>query len=206
MLKMGLNGWVRSVEVNGKVHKVKRMPVTTHSGAWYRPIRGIVHHATAGCGDLAGLRSVLQSRKVSAHFGIDRNGNIAQFVSLNNQAWHACDANDEWIGVEHIAYSSCKHTDKQLEASAALFAGIIQWVGHHKKGHIPVEHQGGTPPAAGIADHVDGGASWGNHGDGLRYAPAPTWDYKKYLATIKHNLGTGPAKHTHGDTSTKPKK
>lgn len=201
-------GWVRSVLVNGKRKKVRKLPVNHFSRGWpYGKPHGIVFHDTAGCGTLAGLRAVLQDRDVSAHFGIDHEGNIAQFVALKNRAWHAVEANSRWFGVEHIALpGKCNKTERQMDSSVALFAGIIAWNARKNHAHIPIEHRNGTPPPDGIAGHVDGGAAWGNHSDTLGYAPAPgNWrNWPFYLEQIRRALHLGQEHSTHGTEQVKP--
>lgn len=51
----------------------------------------VVLHYTAGGGTAESLGRFFQSSQNSAHFGIDRKGEIAQYVSIRNTAWHAGD-------------------------------------------------------------------------------------------------------------------
>ena len=62
-------------------------------------------------------------RRVSSHFLVGQNGDIAQFVPVADTAWHAVSANPYSIGVEHEATSanpSQWNTTAMLQASADL--------------------------------------------------------------------------------------
>lgn len=63
---------------------------------WHSSRRGfvpdlVVIHYTAGRGDVDALANYFKrgTRKVSAHFGIGRNGDIVQMVDTSYSAWHA---------------------------------------------------------------------------------------------------------------------
>jgi AmpD protein len=70
----------------------------------------------------------LQGLTVSAHFFIDRNGHITQFVSCDARAWHAGvsqhegreQCNDFSIGIELEGTDTLAYTDAQYEALGAL--------------------------------------------------------------------------------------
>lgn len=57
------------------------------------PVELLVMHYTAGRGDERGTGRVFASpsRNASAHFGIGRSGGLAQYVALDDAAWHAGD-------------------------------------------------------------------------------------------------------------------
>ena len=168
------------------------------SGLW-KPgegsIWGIIYHATGDCGTgpeqtaLENLKWVLEENRTSVHFGIDRLGNIAQYLPIYRKARHAEEADEHWIGIEHIQSIECGHTRKQLTASAQLSASIIKWVEEDLKdpdnpndpeskgwGSIPIQHASNRPPHRGLADHRQGGWLWGNHMDGLTYGEFPVRD------------------------------
>jgi hypothetical protein len=64
------------------------------------------------------------ARQVSAHYVIDRNGDIYQMVRDGDRANHARGANSNSIGIEHVATESQALADAQSEATAAL----IRWL------------------------------------------------------------------------------
>jgi N-acetyl-anhydromuramyl-L-alanine amidase AmpD len=85
----------------------------------------IVLHCTEG--SLASALAEFQrtdSRKVSAHYVIDRNGDIYQMVNDTDCANHCMGANDGSIGIEHVGSETDSLTAPQAAASAAL----IQWL------------------------------------------------------------------------------
>ncbi len=61
---------------------------------------------------------------VSAHYVIDKNGDIYQMVNDGDKAWHAVHANASSIGIEHVAEPGDQLTPGQEKASVAL----IRWL------------------------------------------------------------------------------
>jgi len=78
----------------------------------------------------AGLEGV----RVSAHFVVDREGKIAQFVPLSRRAWHAGesswegreDCNDYAIGIEMIGDEQHPFTAAQYRETARLCRVLMQ--------------------------------------------------------------------------------
>ena len=64
-----------------------------------------------------------QSR-VSAHYVVDKNGDIYQMVRDDCSAWHAKAANFKSIGIEHVGTAADRLTDAQSMASAEL----VRWL------------------------------------------------------------------------------
>jgi N-acetyl-anhydromuramyl-L-alanine amidase AmpD len=86
----------------------------------------IVLHCTEA--SLAGTIEEFQKsggRQVSAHYVIDRNGDIYQTVSDSDRANHCIGANESSIGIEHVGAETEALTAPQAAASAALFAGCL---------------------------------------------------------------------------------
>ena len=85
---------------------------------------------------IAGLR-------VSAHFYIRRNGELWQFVSCDDRAWHAGashyrgrgDCNDDSVGIELEGVESGPFETAQYEALSGLCAAIAQ--------QYPIQHIAG---------------------------------------------------------------
>jgi AmpD protein len=76
----------------------------------------------------------IEGMKVSAHFYIRRNGDLQQFVSANDRAWHAgassyrqrSNCNDNSIGIELEGVAGDRFEDSQYETLAGLCAAILQ--------------------------------------------------------------------------------
>lgn len=62
--------------------------------------------------------------RVSAHYVVDKNGDIFQMVRDDCSAWHAKTANSRSIGIEHVATAADQLTDTQSKASAEL----VRWL------------------------------------------------------------------------------
>lgn len=62
--------------------------------------------------------------QVSAHYVVDKNGDIYQMVSDDRSAWHAKAINSRTIGIEHVATATDRLTDDQSVASAQL----VRWL------------------------------------------------------------------------------
>jgi AmpD protein len=85
----------------------------------------------------------IQGMEVSAHFYIRRNGELWQFVSANDRAWHAgasryrgrSNCNDDSIGIELEGIEGGLFEDSQYETLAVLCAAIWQ--------HYPIVHIAG---------------------------------------------------------------
>jgi hypothetical protein len=87
----------------------------------------IVVHCTEG--SLAGTLAEFQrtdSRKVSAHYVIDRNGDIYQMVNDADCANHCMGANAGSIGIEHVGSETDSLSAPQAAASAALIRWLLQ--------------------------------------------------------------------------------
>src|SRR5438874_6519273 len=87
----------------------------------------IVLHCTEG--SLASALAEFQrsdSRKVSAHYVIDRNGDIYQMVNDADCANHCMGANTGSIGIEHVGGETDALAAPQAAASAALIRWLLQ--------------------------------------------------------------------------------
>ena len=65
-------------------------------------------------------------RQVSAHYVIDKNGDIYQMVRDSDRANHCRGANENSIGIEHVGQPSDALTDAQAKSSAALIAWLLE--------------------------------------------------------------------------------
>ena len=87
----------------------------------------IVLHCTEG--SLASTLAEFQKadgRQVSAHYVIDRNGDIYQMVSDSDRSNHCMGANQNSIGIEHVGIETDPLAAQQAAASAALIRWLLQ--------------------------------------------------------------------------------
>ena len=87
----------------------------------------IVVHCTEG--SLASALAEFQKsdgRQVSAHYVIDRNGDIYQMVSDSDRSNHCMGANQNSIGIEHVGSETDSLTAPQAAASAALIRWLLE--------------------------------------------------------------------------------
>jgi hypothetical protein len=85
----------------------------------------IVLHCTEG--SLASTLAEFQKsggRQVSAHYVIDRNGDIYQMVNDSDRANHCMGANQNSIGIEHVGGD----TDSLATPQAAASIALIRWL------------------------------------------------------------------------------
>jgi AmpD protein len=103
----------------------------------------------------------IRGLKVSAHFLIRRGGELLQFVSCDQRAWHAGvsqyrgrgQCNDDSIGIELEGLEGSGFEAPQYETLVALCAAIGQ--------HYPIEHVAGHEHIAPDRKHDPGqGFDW----------------------------------------------
>jgi AmpD protein len=101
----------------------------------------------------------IQGMEVSSHFFIRRQGELLQFVSANDRAWHAGashyrgrgNCNDDSIGIELEGIEGGLFEDSQYETLASLCAAILQrYPTAHIAGHEHVAPGRKTDPGAGF--------------------------------------------------------
>jgi len=115
---------------------------------------------------LAGVR-------VSAHFVVDRAGNITQFVPLSKRAWHAGDSaweerpncNDYSIGIEMIGDEKQPFTQAQYRETARLCRVVMQHFPHISRERI-VGHQDIAP--------------------GRKWDPGRQWEWARFRRSLSH--------------------
>jgi hypothetical protein len=116
------------------------------------PILGVVLHTTnhkQGEESIARFRNDWQAAQAqSAHFVIDRSGQLGQCRSISEVAWHIGKNSIRYIGVEHIAKLDTSLTNDWVDASGELIAALNSILS------IPL--QGITSAGdSGIGIHVD---------------------------------------------------
>ena len=90
-----------------------------------------------------------RNSRVSAHYVVDKNGDIYQMVRDDCSAWHAKTANSRSIGIEHVAVAADRLTDAQSAASAELVCWLAAEYG------IPVANVVGHKFAPGNEGTTD---------------------------------------------------
>lgn len=84
----------------------------------------VVHYTTAGNVDSTIGWFKNSESQVSAHYVIDKNGDIYQMVKDTDKAFHAAKANRTSIGIEHVA----KKGDRLTEAQEKSSIHLIKWL------------------------------------------------------------------------------
>jgi hypothetical protein len=118
---------------HGQAHDVVKPPVkqfirspnvSSRNGV---SISMIVMHYTDGSSAQGAIdRFSDPANKVSAHYIIERNGDIYQMVEDSDEAWHARAANPYSIGIEHVALPNQQMSDQQTVSSVALVAWLMK--------------------------------------------------------------------------------
>jgi N-acetyl-anhydromuramyl-L-alanine amidase AmpD len=145
-------------------------PQTPHIGSWF----------------------AREEADTSAHYMVDQNGDIIQFVCEQDTAWHARGANRRSIGIEHVAiqqggaryprpdgsvqtFPYTPPTDAEYRTSAALVAHLC------RKYAL-------TPDRTTIIGHreADSGTTHASCPDGA-------WDWELYMAMVAERYAALPA-------------
>ena len=101
----------------------------------------------------------IRGMQVSAHFFIRRNGELWQFVSCDDRAWHAGasswrgrdNCNDDSVGIELEGLEGLEFEPAQYEALAAVCAAIAQrYPVRHVAGHEHIAPGRKQDPGAGF--------------------------------------------------------
>lgn len=134
----------------GVMPGVAYRPVTNHGGAAARPVGIVVHHAVSS---LAGAEARFNDpgSQASAHFFVEYDGTVTQFVDVDVVAWHACQANyTGWVGVEHESPTTGDLFPPLTGMQVAGTGRILRWL--HETYQVPLivsDH----PDASGVAYH-----------------------------------------------------
>jgi len=115
----------------------------------------------------------LQGLQVSAHFVVDRKGNVTQFVATDRRAWHAGAStwqgrdgcNDFAIGIEMIGDESTPFSTAQYRETARLCRSLMQRYPAICSDHI-VGHQDVAP--------------------GRKWDPGKQWDWQHFNRSLSH--------------------
>ncbi|WP_182466638.1 N-acetylmuramoyl-L-alanine amidase [Sphingomonas gilva] len=164
------------------------MPSPAYSGRGGQAIDRIVIHITgAPQSPHIGSWFAREEANSSAHYMVDQNGEIIQFVREQDKAWHAGSANRRSIGIEHVAiqqggarYGSTTYpytppTDAEYRASAALVAHLCRKYGL-------------TPDRTTIIGHREADTSTTHTA-----CPDGAWDWDGYMALVAQCYAALPA-------------
>jgi len=118
----------------------------------------------------------LKDVSVSAHFVVDRQGNITQFVPTSKRAWHAGEStwqgldncNDYSIGIEMIGDEQRKFTQRQYLQTARLCKSLMKTYPAIAKNRI-VGHQDIAPIR--------------------KWDPGKQWDWSLFFTILKKTRG-----------------
>lgn len=128
----------------------------------YHPILGAVLHHTVGSLDAAEARFNDPRAAASAHFGVGYDGEIRQWVSTYDRAWHAAGvgygANTEWVGIETESAASGDVWGPMTDAQLSACARIMAWLAETENVQLRVCDY---PQAGGLAYHSLNPPSWG---------------------------------------------
>ena len=101
----------------------------------------------------------IRGLKVSAHFFITRDGQLWQFVSCNDRAWHAgessfrgkANCNDFSVGIELEGLDGLLFEQAQYDSLSSLSASLLQaYPIHHVAGHEHIAPGRKQDPGAGF--------------------------------------------------------
>lgn len=91
------------------------------------PIKRIILHYTTSRNVQGTISHFLNpGSNVSAHYVVDRNGDIYQMVRDSEKAFHAFKENADSIGIEHVAAVGDKMTPEQEKSAVALIRFLMQ--------------------------------------------------------------------------------
>lgn len=95
--------------------------------------RVIVHHNAGKDMPHGGVLAAFDNNGTSAHYNVDVNGSIAQFVHDSDTAWHCPGVNSCSIGIEHANSSGAEGGwdvgDETIDAGAHLTAALCRAYG-----------------------------------------------------------------------------
>jgi len=152
---------------DGWVEEAKHEPVVYHSNGWpHGNPRGVMLHFQAGCGDPF---DSFNEKHNSAHFSIQRDASVIQYVSLRDMSWHAHEGSNFFFGIESaVSPPVCDYTVPMLEAMAELAATCMDWAEAQFGTPIPTVRSPGAAFDPGVKCHNDG------------ISPDSLWDPKRH--------------------------
>ena len=147
-----------------------------------RQIRYVIIHITGGPAHNEGPAvNTFRAGPASAHYIVNRQGEITQFVRDAHIANHVDNINSitnrDSIGIEHVNQWShgvhLRPTEMQYEASANLVA----WLCHQYQ--IPIVHSS-MRHSPGIRGHIEEQPNSGHVN-----CPNPAWEWDRYITMVR---------------------
>ena len=141
--------------------------------------RIVIHITSAGQTPYIGSWFTREDANSSAHYMVDQNGAIIQFVREQDTSWHARGANQRSIGIEHVAverggatYGSTHYP--YTPPSAAEYAASAELVAH-----LCFKY-GLTPDRTTIIGHREA-----DPGTSHSLCPDGAWDWDAYMPLVE---------------------
>jgi N-acetyl-anhydromuramyl-L-alanine amidase AmpD len=156
----------------------------------------VIHYDAAGSSRKC-FEILQDKRGLSVHFMLDVDGTIYQTLDLRDQAWHATKANPRSIGVEVANLGIPEGGEKQPAftdaqyASLAKLAAALCTVFPRIAPDAPRDAEGrivaGALDAAAFASFH--GILGHSHVQSNKQDPGPAFDWDRFLADVRANLG-----------------
>jgi len=179
------------------VTKIMPSPAYTDGRRGQSIDRIVIHITGAPQSRYIGSHFAREDADTSAHYMVDQNGDIIQFVREQDTAWHAKGANRRSIGIEHVAiqqggaryeqrdgsvktFPYTPPTDAEYQASAALVAHLCRTYAL-------------TPDRTAIIGHREA-----DPGTTHTSCPDGAWDWDRYMALVAKKYAVLPATQAMG--------
>ena len=118
-------GWLGIATPYPVKYKKQQVPMGAVMGA----VLHTTNH-TAGAESIARFQKDWNAKQAqSAHFVIDRSGQIGQCRMLSEVAWHISGSSPHYVGIEHISKPGMPITQAQIEASGTLLSVLSDSLG-----------------------------------------------------------------------------
>ena len=161
-------------------HEVKFFLASpNHRPMHNRSIDFVVIHITGGPAqdERSAINRFLRGEEdASAHYIVNRQGEIFQMVREKDVAYHAGGGwqNNRSIGIEHV---NSWNTDQRLRPTQPQYAASARLVHDICRRHgIPMVHSASAPTAPGIKGHAEIYPATGHP-----TCPNPAWDWDRYM-------------------------
>ncbi|MEV6871526.1 peptidoglycan recognition family protein [Amycolatopsis sp. NPDC051128] len=174
------------------VTRVMASPAFTEGRRGHAIDRIVIHITGAPQTPYIGSRFTREEADTSAHYMVDQNGDIIQFVREQDTAWHARGANRRSIGIEHVAiqqggaryprpdgsvktFPYTPPTDAEYRASAELVAHLC------RKYAL-------TPDRTTIVGHREADRRTTHTS-----CPDGAWDWDRYMTSVAEFFAAQPS-------------
>ncbi|MDQ0373928.1 N-acetylmuramoyl-L-alanine amidase [Cellulomonas humilata] len=132
-----------------------------------------------------------EDANTSAHYMVDQNGDILQFVREQDTAWHARGANRRSIGIEHVAVQQGGARYPRRDGTVSTFPYTPPTEVEYRTSAALVAHlcrkYGLTPDRTTIVGHREA-----DLGTGHTSCPDGAWDWDLYMAMVAECYAATP--------------